>query len=331
MEDAHSHDMGSGKAGEHMAAMDLVPRAEATNVAIDSGDWFDPDNWSEGRVPGDDERVLIPEGVHMQYGGVSDARLFTVRVDGELCFATDTDSQMIFDTMVVTPTGVLEIGTAADPVHPDVEVNLIVANNGPIDTDWDPMLLSRGIIAHGETSIFGAAKDSHEKVIDDPMAGDKFLSFAEAPEGWQVGDTIVVAGTRYEGYKYSTEAGEKIHYEPEDEVRVITAIEDNRIYFNEALEYNHDTPRADLKTSVANYTRNVSIETGRRARRRGLRARPRDVHALRRGGCALCGIPAPGPHRQIRGILRHQRHRRCPVRQQRAGALLAAPAPHRDQ
>ena len=146
-------------------------------------------------------------------------------------------------------------------MHPDVEVNLIVANNGPIDTDWDPMLLSRGIVAHGETSIFGAAKDSHEKVIDDPMAGDKFLSFAEAPEGWQVGDTIVVAGTRYEGYKYSAEAGEKIHYEPEDEVRVITAIEDNRIYFNEALEFDHDTPRADLKTSVANYTRNVSIET----------------------------------------------------------------------
>ena len=164
----HSHDMGSSKAGEHMAAMNLVPRAEATHIAIGNGDWDDPANWHNGEVPGDDARALIPEGVHMTYDHVSDARLFTLRVDGHLDFATDVDSQMIVDTLVISPSGTLMIGTEADPVDPNVNVDIIFANNGPIDTDWDPMLLSRGMIAHGTVEIHGAEKDSHEKVIDDP-------------------------------------------------------------------------------------------------------------------------------------------------------------------
>ena len=260
--EVHVHDSNEAKAGEHNAAMDLVPRGDATHVAIGDGDWFDPSIWSNGEVPGDNAKVLIPDGVAVEYGGVSDARLFTVRIDGALDFATDVDSKMIFDTMVATPTGHLIIGTASDPVDPNVDINLIVANNGPIDTNWDPMLLSRGIIAHGETTIHGAVKDSHEKVIDDPMAGDTSVKFAEIPEGWQVGDTIVIAGTRYDGHSWDNTVKDVVLHPSEDEVRVITAIEDDgTIRFDEALVHDHDAPRADLKTSVANYTRNISVET----------------------------------------------------------------------
>lgn len=259
--EAHAHGDDMGKMSEHMAAMDLVPRDEATHIAVSDGDWFDKNTWHNGNIPDDNAKVLIPEGINVQYGSVSDVRLFTVRVDGELDFATDMDSRIIFDTMVVSPTGSLVIGSEVDPVDPNVSVELIVANNGPIDVDWDPMLLSRGLIAHGETSIHGAAKDSHDKVLEDPMAGDKFVSFDEVPEGWQIGDTIVVAGTSYEGHKWDNDLRTTRAYESEDEVRVITKIEDGRVYFEEALEHDHDTPRADLKTSVANYTRNVSIET----------------------------------------------------------------------
>ena len=259
--EVHVHDSGSSKASEHDAVMNLVPRDEATHIAVSDGDWFDPSTWYNGEVPGDDARVLIPDGISVDYGQVSDARLFTVRVDGTLNFATDANSQMIFDTFVVSPTGHLIIGSETDPVDPDVNVDLIVANNGPIDTNWDPMLLSRGLISHGETSIQGATKDSHEKVIDDPMAGDRSVSFAEMPEGWQVGDTIVIAGTRYDGYKWDHDAQDVLLYPNEDEIRVITAIEGSTVYFETPLEHDHDTPREDLKTSVANYTRNVSIET----------------------------------------------------------------------
>lgn len=247
----HMHDMGSSKMGEHMAALNLTPRDEATHIAIGDGDWDNPLNWHNGEVPGDDARVLVPEGINITYGHVSEARLFTLRVDGKLDFANDVDSQMIVDTLVISPSGNLTIGTADNPISADVDVDIIFANNGAIDTDWDPMLLSRGMIAHGTVEIFGDAKDSHEKVIDDPMQGDTSVTFATLPEGWQIGDTIVIAGTTYDGQS----AG------PQDEIRTISDIEGNRVIFDDPLEYDHDAPREDLKTSVANYTRNVSFET----------------------------------------------------------------------
>ena len=260
--EVHSHDAGSDLHSEHNAAMALVDRGEATHVAIGDGDWDDPNIWSNGQVPGDNAKVLIPDGVTVDYGYFSDARLFTVRVDGKIDFATNTDSQMIFDTFVVSPTGYLEMGTANDPVDADVTIDLIVANNGQIDTDWDPNLLSRGLISHGKTVIHGAEKDSHEKVTDDPMAGDKSIKFNGVPDGWQVGDKIVIAGTHYDGYAWDHDLRAHTERENEDETRTISQIDDDgRVWFDEPLTHDHDSPRADLKTSVANYTRNVSIET----------------------------------------------------------------------
>jgi hypothetical protein len=255
----HIHDHASSKAGEHMAAMDLVPRDAATHIAIGHGDWDDPANWHNGEVPGDDARVLIPEGVHMTYDHVSDTRLFTVRVDGKLEFSTEVSSQMVVDTIVISPSGALQIGTEANPVDPDVNVDIIFANNGAIDTDWDPMLLSRGMVAHGIVEIHGAEKDSHVKVIDDPRAGDTWVDFGETPDGWAVGDTIVIAGSQYKGYTHWDPSIEYIA--PEDEIRVITQIEDGQVFFDGPLIFDHDAPRDDLKISVANYTRNVSFET----------------------------------------------------------------------
>lgn len=259
--DGHPHPDDSGKMTEHMAAMDLVPRSEATHIAITDGDWFDSATWYNGEIPDAGAKVLIPEGIDVTYAGVEDASLFTIRVDGRLSFDTDTDSRVVFDTMVVSPTGALIIGTEADPVHDDVSIELIVANNGPIDTEWDPMLLSRGVIAHGEASIHGMEKDSHEKVTTDPMAGDTELTFADIPEGWQVGDTLVIAGTNYDGHVWSNAERTVVASPSEDEVRTIKAIEGNKVILDSPLENDHATPREDLKTSVANMTRNVTFQT----------------------------------------------------------------------
>lgn len=258
-DEAHGTD--PGKAAQHEAVMELVPRDEATHIAVSDGDWFDPATWYNGEIPGADAKVLIPEGISVTYDDVSDARLFTVRVDGELTFDSHSDSRMVFDTMVVSPTGSLVVGTETDPVDAGVKVELVVANNGPIDTAWDPMLLSRGIVSHGDVSINGAEKDSHEKVIDDPMAGDTELSFAEIPEGWQVGDQLVIAGTRFDGYKWDNDLRETRLYENQDEVRTIVGFQDGKVILDRPLDFDHDTPRDDLKTSVANMTRNVVIQS----------------------------------------------------------------------
>lgn len=245
----------------HSSALNLVNYEDATHVAINDGSWFDPNTWADNIIPGDDARVIISEGITVTYDGIADARLFTVRIDGNLTFATDEDSKMVVDTFVVDPRGSLIAGTADAPVLESVNIDIIIANNGDIDVAWDPSLLSRGIISLGKVEMHGQEKTTHLKVSETPLAGDTFLTLSEAPDGWEVGDTIVLTGTHYDGYKWDNDAREVRHYEPEDEVLTITDIVDNVIHFDRPLEHDHDTPREDLFASVANYSRNISVET----------------------------------------------------------------------
>ena len=245
----------------HNEVLNLVKHSDATHVAVSDGSWFDPDTWSDGEVPGAGARVVIADGVTVDYDGVSDASLFTVRVDGALTFATDTDSRMVVDTVVVGHMGKLTIGTADDPVQEGVNADIIFANNGDIDVNWDPTLVSRGLVALGDVEVHGQEKSSHHKVDTDPMAGDTTITLDEIPTNWQVGDTVVIAGSEYDGYKWDNSIRAVRHYESEDEVRVITAVNGNTITFDQALEHDHDTPRDDLKISVANYSRNVTFAT----------------------------------------------------------------------
>ncbi len=258
----HMHMLDPGQMQEHMAVLQLVQHSDATHIAVTDGNWFDPDTWAAGEVPGDGAQVLIPDGISVTYAGASSVSLHTVRVDGTLEFATDRSSEITFDTLVVNHGGHLSIGTQSDPVQTGVTVTLTVANNGAIDPIWDPTMVSRGVISMGQVDIHGTEKDSHEKVLLDPMAGDTSIRFDSVPTGWAVGDTIVIAGTRYDGYKWDNDLRAVRPYPNEDEVRIITAINaDGTVHFDDPLAHNHDAPRGDLKTSVANMSRNVTIQT----------------------------------------------------------------------
>ncbi|MEO1200704.1 MAG: cadherin-like domain-containing protein [Pseudomonadota bacterium] len=259
--EVHAHGASAGMAMEHMQLLALVDRAEATHVAIAHGDWFDPATWHEGRIPEAGARVLIPDGVRVTYDGESDASLFTVRVDGELSFATETDTRMVVDTFVVSPSGRLQIGTADNPVDANVRTEIVIANNGDIDVGWDPLLLSRGLISHGEVEIHGAEKTTFLKVDSAPMAGDTEITLQEVPQGWQVGDTIVLTGTHKQGWGWDNTLGRVVHRESEDEEVTITAIDGNLITIDRPLQHDHDTPRDDLSAYVSNMSRNITVRS----------------------------------------------------------------------
>ncbi|MGD1855474.1 MAG: G8 domain-containing protein [Leptolyngbyaceae cyanobacterium] len=244
---AHPDD--TGKQSEHSAVNSLITTRNATHVAVKDGSWFDASTWQDGQIPEDDAIVLIPQGTNVTYDGTSDARLFGLRVDGQLDFATDIDTQMIVDTFIVSAVGTLTIGTENDPVNSNVQTKILIADNGAIDTEWDPQQLSRGIVSHGTVKMHGQAKTSHLKVTTDPSVGDNLLILESAPDNWQVGDRIVLTGTRY------------IKNGTEDEERTVTAIDGNRIYLDRPLSYDHSTPRAELKAYVANQSRNIIIAT----------------------------------------------------------------------
>ncbi|MEQ8934357.1 MAG: G8 domain-containing protein, partial [Amphiplicatus sp.] len=245
---------------DHHATLALVPVGEATHVAVKNGSWFDPSTWANGQVPGDGAKVLIPEGVSVLYDGESSASIFTVRVDGALDFATDKDTFLEVDTFVVTNSGHLTIGTADHPVAAGVQAVISIADNGPIDVDWDPRLLSRGVVSMGDVQIYGAEKESFIRLAVDPMKGDTVLQLEEAPDGWRVGDKLVLAGTHWIETPKAAE-GEIQQPATEDEELVITAIVGNKVYVDRPLQYDHEGARDDLKTYAANYTRNIRFET----------------------------------------------------------------------
>ena len=98
-------------------------------------------------------------------------------------------------------------------------------------------------------------KTSHLKVAVDPQAGDRTLTLQTQPVNWQVGDRLVLTGTRFT----AGANGQSWDSLTQDEEVVIQAIDGNRITLDRALIYSHDTPRADLKAYVANQSRNIAI------------------------------------------------------------------------
>jgi hypothetical protein len=245
---------------EHMAVMNLVKVSAATHVAVSNGSWFDPNTWANGQVPGDGAKVVIPQGITVDYDGQSKASIFTVRVDGELDFATDKDTFMEVDTFVVTTTGTLRMGTEANPVDPNVHAVISFADNGPINVAWDPMLLSRGLISHGAVDIHGAEKETFLKVAVDPMHGDTTLTLEAPPTGWQVGDKLVLTGTHLVSTQ-GTAKNAPVTAQTQDEELIIKSIHGNVITLDRPLTYDHEGARADLKAYVANYSRNITFES----------------------------------------------------------------------
>ncbi|NJK28138.1 MAG: hypothetical protein HC925_06080, partial [Coleofasciculaceae cyanobacterium SM2_3_26] len=275
--DAHADDsVHAGnpvKRAEHMALLDLVPHAAATHRAVNNGSWFDPNTWEGKRIPSAGARVLIPEGISLTYDGESNASLKTLRVDGALTFAADRNTQMVVDTFVTNMGSTLRIGTPENPVQADKRTRILIDGSEAIDRTWDPTLLSRGIITHGKVEIHGAEKTEFVALQGNARAGDSELVLKEVPQGWRIGDRLVLGGT-----SHNPNGSDADNTRFQDEVLTITAIDGRRIQFinndvdsgNPAenpnvLRFDHAAPPGfeayDLQLYVANTSRNVSIET----------------------------------------------------------------------
>jgi DNA polymerase III psi subunit len=225
----------------------LVPLESATHVTIASGDWTDPRIWRNGVVPGLGARVVISAGTNVRFTDFMNQPIFTLRVDGTLKFATNLNTQLRVDTIVVTTRGVLHIGSAEAPIADNVSARIVIANNGPIDTTWDPYLWSRGLVSRGEVRMMGRVVTPFVNLAVDPRAGDTTLVLAQAPTGWRVGDTLVIGGTSQFAEDFGTE-------------RVIIRAINGTFVTVDPLQYTHDAPDGEgLSIQAANMNRNVQF------------------------------------------------------------------------
>lgn len=261
LSDSHSHGDDTGKATEHMALLGIVPRSESTHIAVANGAWANPATWYRRMVPTAAARVLIPEGIAVNYDIASNTSLFTVRIDGALSFATNRSTRIVVDTLIVAPTGRLEIGTAQNPIGPNIDAEILIAANGDIDTSWDPTLVSRGVISHGAVEIHGAEKQSFGRVAQTPLAGHTQLVLEGTPDGWQIGDRIVLTGTKQLGWFWDNTLRSGLYHESQDEERTVTAINGSTITLDASLQFDHRAPRSDLGAYVANTSRSITVRS----------------------------------------------------------------------
>jgi hypothetical protein len=234
---------------EHIAMLDLVPDADITHTAVRSGPWSEPPTWKDGKLPAADANVLVPEGVAVTVDRIIGVRLRTIRVAGTLQFAPDRDTALLVDTLVVSPEGRLSMGTPEEPVAAGKQARLTFADRGPIDTGWDPTLLSRGLISHGKVTLCGSPTTTFVALVRPPRKGDSRLLLAQRPTNWKKGDRLILTGTRLR--------------EKQDEDLTILDIAGSEVTVR-PLAYDHLVPAQDLSVYVANVSRNVIVESENR-------------------------------------------------------------------
>ena len=232
---------------EAQRVFDLVPHAAATHVAVGSGLWSAPGTWTNGLIPSAGAKVLIPLGVTVDFDAVMNSAVKTLRIDGLLRFVADRNTQLKADTIVVDTRGLLFIGTPDNPIQNHVTARIVIANGGPIDTTWDPNLLSRGIISRGTVRMHGAYVTPYAALTGNASVGDTTLTLASVPANWKVGDELAIAGVNPNVPDFGT-----------DRVR-IRAITGQTVVVD-PLRYSHHRPEGfGLSIQVANLTRNVAL------------------------------------------------------------------------
>ena len=245
---------------EHHAIHDLVRDEIITHTAVRSGLWSDASIWEGGAVPQAGARIKIAEGVEVKLDFVNKTPIERLRIDGKLTFATNVDTGLVVNTLVILHEGELEVGTEANPVQTGIEAKIII--QGQILED-DLNQIGLGILNHGRLTMWGEKKTEQATLLKNPAVNSKELELAEVPVNWRVGDVLIVAGLDV--------------WKDRDQQLLITSINGNKVQVT-GFKENGDVDPAwrgmnvgvnaamgDFTTFVINVTRNVSVESALRA------------------------------------------------------------------
>jgi|GEM_PF-1326992 len=252
-----------------IAHWDKVPRfgANPTNVAVMDGLWSDAATWSDGDIPAKDDIVSIPTGVSVVYDVYSQVKLDAIEVSGQLSFATDVDTSLWLNELMVMPSGTLTIGTSEDPVSAAVSAEIVITDTPGVDgmhyktgtveqPGIDPQQWGNGLIGFGTIEVHGQEKTaSYIRLAQEPLAGDRVLVLESEPLNWRPGDELVLPDTQSDWNRTRVEE------------LIIESVDGNRVTLTQPLAHSHLGPRSSaggdplVLPHIGNLSRNVVVRS----------------------------------------------------------------------
>ncbi len=170
-----------------------------TVQSVKNGNWSDPTVWSSGSAPGENAIVNIPSGISIIYDTISSQNIGEIQVNGTLAFSHSSNTQLDVGSLLVLPTGKLEIGTESDPIPSNIKVTIRLVDLPDIAYTHlhGQVRLQPVIHTHGGTlDIHGAPiQNTWTTLTQDAPAGAATLTVKDSVGDWKVGDTIIVTGT----------------------------------------------------------------------------------------------------------------------------------------
>ncbi|MCS7470823.1 hypothetical protein NZK35_29570 [Stieleria sp. ICT_E10.1] len=252
---------------------DIIPRfaANANFIAVQNGDWSNPEVWSTGQVPGADAIIRIPEGLDVDYDVDSQVALDAIEVSGRLDFKTDLNTSLWLNELMVMPGGTLTVGTQQSPIDVNVHAEIVFTDTpGPSGHHFktgtvaspgiDPEQYGNGLIVFGHLDLHGAEKTPFARAVGDISKGDTTISLESEVSSWNLGDLIVVPETSQTVVRKSPVVLQ------ETETSKIESATGTEVTLASALQYDHfgiteNSFGVDRTAHVANLTRNVLIRS----------------------------------------------------------------------
>jgi hypothetical protein len=175
-----------------------------------------------------------------------------VEVRGTLRVSRDYDTRFKFIDLVVCPGGKLDMGSVDDPVLRNVE---FIIKDVAIDTQIDPWQLGNGIVNLGTWTAHGQILDAWSTIAAGVKAGATEITLTDVPDGWEVGDELLIADT--------SQISSSLRAEP---TARIAAINGRQMILERPLVYEHlevRDPSGNIRLMpyVANITRNIVIKS----------------------------------------------------------------------
>ena len=251
--------------------------------SVRDGNWSDSKTWQNGKVPGEEARVLITGNTTVVYNVKSETPIRLIQVVGTLRFARDRDTELNVGIIKVqnsstcseggfacdfhstTKTGepttrpkgpvpTLEIGTPDNPIPAKYTARIRLHFFKGMNKDDAPAIAC----CSARMDIHGAPMNrTWVELGADAEPGKTTVVLSEPVTGWNVGDEIIVTGSkRLPPYGSFRDTPKKVATEK----RMITKINGKTITVDQPFQYLH-YGTGKYTSEVANLSRNVIIES----------------------------------------------------------------------